>query len=411
MSRAPVLKIGDWQVDGPGCRIERDGGRMSLEPKVMDLLLLLADRQGSVVGRETLLSALWPGMVVGEDTLPRTVSKLRSALADDVRQPAYIETIPKRGYRLIADVTRAEAKPDRRGGMSARWIRVATVPAVLVAALLWFGEHGDETAPSETELLVNRADDFYMLFTQADNAAAIDLYERVIAREPGNARAQAGLANALVQRIIRWPEGGSGASTLGEAIASGLTDTPRARELLARAEQLARRAVKLAPHDAQAAKALGLVYAASGRLDDARGEYQRAVAMDGDAWEPLINLGELANLDGDLPRAIEYYIEGYEIMQRMYALEPQRVGPWHAPLGVVIGEAYEDMGQAQEAEIWYRRILLLSPYQPDATAHLAEILAASGDLREALVLCRNLLAAGSSHETCDELLDQTAGAP
>ena len=57
-----------------------------------------------MIGREELLSAVWPGVVVGDDALTQAIIKLRKALGDDAQEPRYIETIPKRGYRLIAPV-------------------------------------------------------------------------------------------------------------------------------------------------------------------------------------------------------------------------------------------------------------------------------------------------------------------
>ena len=412
MTQAAQLQVGDWRVDGPGCRLHRDDGQVSLEPKVKDLLLLLSGQAGEVVGKDTLLEALWPGMVVGDDTLARTVSKLRSALDDDVRNPSYIETVPKRGYRLIAPVARDEPAPPQRRRSPLRWIALLAVLLVLAEGVLWIVQRATEDAPlPETELLASRADDFYMRFTQADNAAAIDLYERVIAIDPDHVGAQAGLANALVQRVIRWPDDGPGVSTVADAVASGSNQTPQAIELLARAESLAERALRLSPDDADALKALGLVYATSGRLDAARELYERAATLDADAWEPLINLGELDQIDGDLPSSVEHFTRAYEIMQRLYDREPQKIGPWHASLGVVIGRTYEEMGSPEDAEIWYRRILRLSPYEPEATARLANILAASGDLREAMALCRNLQAVGSGHESCDELLSGSATLP
>ena len=412
MNQATQLQVGDWRVDGPGCRIDRDGEQVSLEPKVMDLLLLLAAHAGEVVGKNSLLEALWPGVVVGDDTLARTVSKLRSALADDVRQPEYIETVPKRGYRLIAAVSVPESPSATAHRPSVPWMAAVIVVLIAAAAGLWLHEPGTEdTRPSDAELLIGRADDFYMRFTQADNAAAIDLYERVIAMEPDNARAQAGLANALVQRVIRWQEGASSAGTLGTALEVGLTETPQARELLGRAQALAERAARLSPDDADVLKALGLVYSAAGRIDDARRQYERAIELDRDAWEPLVNLGELAKLGDDPAAAVDYYTRAYEIMQRLYDREPQKIGPWHAPLGVDIGRLYEETGNPEEAEVWYRRILRLSPYEPEATARLAMILAAAGDLREALALCRKLQAAGSGHALCDELLAGSASTP
>ena len=213
MNSSTSLHVGDWRVDGPGCRLHRDGADVSVEPKVMDLLLVLAGRAGEVVSRDELLERLWPGVIVGEDTLARTVSKLRNALDDDVKEPAYIETVPKRGYRLMAPVTRdREAPPATRRS----WLKmIAVLAGILLIAegVLWVVQRGDDDAPpAETELLAGRADDFYMQFTQADNAAAIDLYERVIAMDPDHVGAQAGLANALVQRVVRWPDGYAGMS-------------------------------------------------------------------------------------------------------------------------------------------------------------------------------------------------------
>lgn len=70
----------------------------------MAVLLLLARRAGEVISREELLATVWSGSVVGDDTLTQAVIKLRKALGDDTRSPRYIETIAKRGYRLVATV-------------------------------------------------------------------------------------------------------------------------------------------------------------------------------------------------------------------------------------------------------------------------------------------------------------------
>jgi TolB-like protein/DNA-binding winged helix-turn-helix (wHTH) protein/Tfp pilus assembly protein PilF len=72
---------------------------------VAEVLVHLAQRAGQVVSRDELLSAVWPGVVVGDDALTQAVIKLRKALGDDARRPEYIETLAKRGYRLIAPVS------------------------------------------------------------------------------------------------------------------------------------------------------------------------------------------------------------------------------------------------------------------------------------------------------------------
>ncbi|MFK8029104.1 MAG: winged helix-turn-helix domain-containing protein [Gammaproteobacteria bacterium] len=404
------LHIGDWRVDVSGCRIECDDTSQSLEPKVMDLLMVLAGRKGEVVTREILLAELWPDVIVGEDTLARTVSKLRSVLNDSAKRPAYIETVPKRGYRLIADVKTMAAKSTEASKFRLKSIALTCVlVAVSAAILVNFGFQ--DRMQSESNLLLNRANDFYMRFNQTDNAAASSLYERVIAEQPNNAKAHAGLANTLVQRVIRYSNGAEGASSVSAALERGLNKTTRARELLARAQQLAERGVQLAPNNPRTRKALGLVLSSSGQLQLAREQYEEATALDKDAWESLINLGELAQIEGNDDAAIDYFSRGYEAMQRRYDSEPQRIGPWHAPTGVLIARLHTEQGDLQDAEVWYRRILRLSPYQPEATAGLAHILAASGDLRDALSLCRNLYAAGSAHKSCEELLAKSTASP
>jgi adenylate cyclase len=100
------LQIGDCWVDPDANEIGRAGDTVRIEPKAMQVLIVLAEASGRVVSREELLSAVWPDVVVGDEALTQTIIKLRRALSDNPRSPAYIETISKRGYRLIAPVRR-----------------------------------------------------------------------------------------------------------------------------------------------------------------------------------------------------------------------------------------------------------------------------------------------------------------
>ena len=116
----PQLKIGDWLVDRATNEICRGSELVHLEPKVVDLLIALAQRADQVVSREELLAQVWNGVVVGEDVLTQGVIKLRKALGDSSKEPVYIQTIPKRGYRLIAPVTWLEAGPETNPPHSGR---------------------------------------------------------------------------------------------------------------------------------------------------------------------------------------------------------------------------------------------------------------------------------------------------
>jgi Tol biopolymer transport system component/DNA-binding winged helix-turn-helix (wHTH) protein len=105
---AGAFSVGDWHVDPSSRTLTGANGDVRLEPKVMQVLVLLAQHQGEVVTKETLLQNIWPDIFVGDEVLSRTVSELRRALGDDSKAPRYIQTIPKGGYKLIASVTSHE---------------------------------------------------------------------------------------------------------------------------------------------------------------------------------------------------------------------------------------------------------------------------------------------------------------
>lgn len=98
--------VGPWCVDAGTGELRHGSESLRVEPKVAEVLLCLAQRAGQVVSRDELLTSVWPGVVVGDDALTQAIIKLRKALGDDARRPTYIETLAKRGYRLIAPVGR-----------------------------------------------------------------------------------------------------------------------------------------------------------------------------------------------------------------------------------------------------------------------------------------------------------------
>lgn len=106
MERPPpkILRIGDWFVNPRSGEIARGEDRVRLEARTMRLLLCLAETPGEVVSIDTLLSNVWSGVVVTPDSVYQAVAALRRLLGDDAKQPAYIVTVPRLGYRLVAPV-------------------------------------------------------------------------------------------------------------------------------------------------------------------------------------------------------------------------------------------------------------------------------------------------------------------
>lgn len=105
MSEAHVngaeFSLGNWIVRPNRDCIERDGRLVRLAPKAMAVLLCLARASGEVVSRQELFDCVWPACEVTDDALTQRIGELRKALGDSARNPEFIETIPKVGFRLI----------------------------------------------------------------------------------------------------------------------------------------------------------------------------------------------------------------------------------------------------------------------------------------------------------------------
>jgi transcriptional activator of cad operon len=99
------LRIGDWRVNPTYGQISRGGEVVRLEARTLRLLLCLAQRAGEVVSIDDLLDEVWSGVVVTPDSVYQAVAALRRLLGDDARQPAYIATVPRLGYRMVATVS------------------------------------------------------------------------------------------------------------------------------------------------------------------------------------------------------------------------------------------------------------------------------------------------------------------
>jgi DNA-binding winged helix-turn-helix (wHTH) protein len=104
--------LGDWLVEPlKGSITGADGQLHHLQPKVMDVLVCLATNCGESLDRQDLLNCVWGEIVVSDESLTRTIGELRKVLGDDHAHPVYIETIPKRGYRLVSPVRLVEPSP------------------------------------------------------------------------------------------------------------------------------------------------------------------------------------------------------------------------------------------------------------------------------------------------------------
>ena len=138
-----ALRVGEWTIEPALNRLSAGERTVKIEPKAMEVLTYLAARPGEVASREALLTAVWPGVVVGDDALTQVVIKLRKALGDASETPAYIQTIPKRGYRLIAPVSEPKTGARKNKPLIAFGLALAVAVAAAIA-LVWMGRNEPE---------------------------------------------------------------------------------------------------------------------------------------------------------------------------------------------------------------------------------------------------------------------------
>ncbi|WP_126943593.1 winged helix-turn-helix domain-containing protein [Xanthomonas sp. BRIP62418] len=104
LGSVPRFRLGPLLVAPERLVLIDDGQAIALEPRMMEVLIALAERAGEVVSAEQLLIEVWHGSFYGDNPVHKTIAQLRRKLGDDSRQPRYIETIRKRGYRLLPKV-------------------------------------------------------------------------------------------------------------------------------------------------------------------------------------------------------------------------------------------------------------------------------------------------------------------
>jgi DNA-binding winged helix-turn-helix (wHTH) protein/TolB-like protein len=156
--RTGEFRLGEWLVRPSLNQLSRGGTVAHLRPKAMDVLVYLAARGGTVVSKDEVIEAIWAKQFLADSALSRAVCEVRQALGDEAQRSTYIQTIPKRGYRLITPVQQvepamepaqpAEALAPHRvaGDVSRRRSAPAGLSALLLLLTAWVTGH--EPRPS-----------------------------------------------------------------------------------------------------------------------------------------------------------------------------------------------------------------------------------------------------------------------
>ena len=245
-----MFSLGDWLVDPATRRVSRGAEVVRLSPKAMQVLGSLRDAGGRVRSRQALLDEVWRDVTVGEEVLTHAIAEIRKAFGDSARNPRFVETVHKSGYRLRL----APSAPEATAGS----FDLENHAAYLDGCELFFqGE-------------------------AANLYRAVELFSGVLEADPRHALAHAGLAKSLF--FLDRYFGHSGHSR-------------------ARAEDSGRTAVAIDPTAPDAQSALGFVLAGSGHHGEALAHFALALRLNPSLAETHHLLGRARLTAGDFRMA------------------------------------------------------------------------------------------------------------
>lgn len=330
--------------------LRRDGETVPLAPKAAEALALLLTHPGTLVEKATLRDALWPEGFVEDGNLTQTIYMLRRTLDRDGDGRAYVETIPRRGYRFVPPVAYADAHPPPHALRAPATWKSAVAAITLVAVLIGGVAFARGRAHAGAPQLGGEAGRAYALGryhwnrrTEAGVRLAIADFARVVALAPNDAHGYAGLADAYAT-VGNW----------GFARIASHEGAYRA------AERYAKLALRRDPRSGEALATLGwLALDRDKRLDRAEDMLREAIALQPDHGPAYESLGIIRLYRGDAEGARAYLHHATEL----------------DPLSVIdlvwYGRALYYLHRFTDARLAYRQALELDPTFADAHLELA----------------------------------------
>ncbi|MEL6574082.1 MAG: winged helix-turn-helix domain-containing protein [Pseudomonadota bacterium] len=360
---AECFLLGGMKVNPALGEVEGPDGQVRVEPKVMQLLICLCAASGAVVSRQQIEAELWGKDFIADDAVARLVSKLRKALGDEATAPRFIQTIPKRGYRIVAPVE-VVPSPGEPGRGPAR--QFALVSALFAIAAITLGvmavsvERGEPTQ--------DLASYYYQRQTPEDMAQSAALFRNAVDQDPSNLSARVGLSSALVQSVLL--AGADNERGLTASLQDMRHQDPRKRQTLEEALVQAEIALTLRSDEANAHKAKALALSALGRVDEAAQAYEDAVALNPKHWVAMLNLGELRQLQGDDAGCATLFERAFLVMQQTEVNDPEILARWGAPVAAHVANYYLLNGENKKAEDWFQSALRYRPLYDEASKGL-----------------------------------------
>ncbi len=392
-----VYEFGPFRLDAGQLLLFERGEPVALGPKVVETLLALIEHPGEVLTKSALLDRIWPEGYVDEANLAQNVYVLRKVLRGRWDVEA-IETIPRRGYRFVAPVTRVEAvhvSPRLPATAAVRprrlWesFAVAALALVLIAGTAFALANPHRTSRSPLTVAGARLYEIgrYYWNTRSHDGIvkSLDYFSRVVDSDPHDARGYAALASA--NAIMGEYQYGTSPTKVyyararayaqkalaidpqcGEAYAVlGLLQTEKevaSKESLTDGIRQLRHAIELDPSDAPAHEWYGIALLAAGNVNEAFAELQKASNLDPLSVATTHWLGQTAYLERHYDDAISYERQVLDLSPQLYeAFE-------------TLGLAYQARGDDRQAIDAFREFgAKCKMCRPEAAALLASVYA------------------------------------
>ena len=219
LAARPDFRVGQLEVSPSRRRVEGPTGEATLEPRVMQVLLLLLDAGGRVVSRNELFDECWGGVIVGEDSLNRAIAGIRRVVGQVAPGAFEVETIPRIGYRIAAAGSEPVGEDAQPGRKSRQWSNRLSRRAIIAGGVaLAVGGGGlwvalDRRKDPRFVALVEQADQIIRYEYSERRLSAVPLLEQALKIEPRDSAALGLLAYARALAVTTSPGPAANQST------------------------------------------------------------------------------------------------------------------------------------------------------------------------------------------------------
>ncbi len=308
-----LYEFENFRLDAENPTLRRDGKLVSITPKALETLILLVEKKGETVSRDELLDTIWKDTYVEESNINYTISLLRKTLGNK----DLIQTVPRRGYRFVADVEQISkdekvsvAEPqtilETQKLKKSPVFLALTITSILLLGVFIFawksessgGKIREISSQAEESLQAYKRGKMILDDKDVDNRAqkALDEFQQAVTLDPTSALAYTGLAEAFLSKAVSMPNnespefyvGAKAATEKAFALDDNLFEAFLVRGWLKRnkdwdwsgAETDLHRAIELKPDSGMAHYRYSQLLAGIGRHSEAIAEINKAVALD-----------------------------------------------------------------------------------------------------------------------------------